>query len=436
MYLEPDMVRAHLLLAAGHQFESGDVQHWWHPERQGVRTHISDDLLFLPYVTARYVKETGDLAVLEEEANYLKDVEIPEGQEDWYGIPELSERREGLYGHCMRALRRAGSRLGSHGLPLMGTGDWNDGMNRVGNKGKGESVWLAEFLAVTAREFGELAREGDKEELFQMADALCEAIETHCWDGDWYIRAFNDEGEKLGSASSQGGCRIDALSQSWAVMAGLNPDRVRRAMDQVYLQLVDERVGIVKLLTPPFDGEGTDPGYIRGYLPGVRENGGQYTHAACWVVMALAKLGQTQRAYRVMDMLLPSRHADSEEKAARYRVEPYVVAADVYGEGVLTGRGGWTWYTGAAAWLNRVAVYELAGLEKRGSRVRLNALLPKEWDQLELRLRLGGSEYHLSAKRDAAQAQLDGQDLADGWVELIDDGRQHQAVFPPRPGEG
>ncbi len=436
MYLEPDMVRAHLLLAAGHQFESGDVQHWWHPERQGVRTHISDDLLFLPYVTARYVKETGDLTILEEEANYLKDVEIPEGQEDWYGIPELSEQREGLYGHCMRALRRAGSRLGSHGLPLMGTGDWNDGMNRVGNKGKGESVWLAEFLAVTAREFGELARESDKEELFQMANALCEAIETHCWDGDWYIRAFNDEGEKLGSASSQGGCRIDALSQSWAVMAGLNPDRVRRAMDQVYLQLVDERVGIVKLLTPPFDGEGTDPGYIRGYLPGVRENGGQYTHAACWVVMALAKLGQTQRAYRVMDMLLPSRHADSEEKAARYRVEPYVVAADVYGEGVLTGRGGWTWYTGAAAWLNRVAVYELAGLEKRGSRVRLNALLPKEWDQMELRLRWGRSEYHLMAQRDAARAQLDGQSMADGWVELIDDGRQHQAVFPPRPGEG
>lgn len=433
MYWEPGMVRAHLLLAAEHQFESGDVQHWWHPERQGVRTHISDDLLFLPYVTAQYVKETGDAGVLEEMAGYLRDVEIPEGQEDWYGIPERSECRESLYAHCMRALRRAGSRLGSHGLPLMGTGDWNDGMNRVGREGRGESVWLAEFLAVTAREFGDLAQESDRAELNRLADGLCSAIETHCWDGNWYIRAFNDRGEKLGSASSQGGCRIDALSQSWAVMAGLNPERVRRAMDQVCLQLVDERAGIVKLLTPPFDGEGTDPGYIKGYLPGVRENGGQYTHAACWVVMALARLGQTQRAYRIMDMLLPSRHADSEEKAAIYRVEPYVAAADVYGEGSLTGRGGWTWYTGAAAWLSRVAIAELAGLQRRGQMVRLNALLPEEWAQLEIRLKVGGSEYHLLACRNATRIQMDGRALETDWVELVDDGGQHQVIFPPRP---
>lgn len=430
--IEPGLVRAHLIECCRHQFESGDVQHWWHPNSAGVRTRISDDLLFLPYVAAQYVLETGDEGVLSEEAPYLRDVEIEDGREDYYGEAGLSDWTESLNDHCLRAIRRA-CRFGPHGLPLMGSGDWNDGMNRVGARGQGESVWLGEFLAATCECYAEICPgEAEKKELLGLRDQMKAAVEEHGWDGQWYRRAFYDDGSPLGSASGEGGCMIDAIAQSWAVMAGLNPARSRQAMDSVWKELVDPAHGIIKLLTPPFDENGRDPGYIRGYPPGVRENGGQYTHAACWVLMAYAQLGDAKRAWQALNMLMPYAHSASSEQAKIYRVEPYVLSGDVYGEPPHAGRGGWTWYTGAASWLCRAAIRYLLGYERRGGRARLNALLPDDWDETSLRVRVGQARYTLTARKGEARISLDGRAVEGEWIDLTDDGAEHQAVFPPR----
>ncbi len=431
LLIEPEMVRRHLILCAAHQFESGDVQHWWHPESTGVRTHISDDLLFLPYVTAEYIQTTEDKSILEAKIPFLKDVPIPDGQEDWYGEAQPSEESASLHEHCLRAIRRA-CRLGQHSLILMGSGDWNDGMNRVGHKGIGESIWLTEFMIVVLEKYAPLCDEKTKEEFSVLASRLREAVELHGWDGKWYRRAYMDDGTMLGSAQSIGGCRIDSLSQSWAVLAGLSRDRVKTAMNEAEKQLIDRESGIIKLLTPPFDGESPDPGYIRGYPPGVRENGGQYTHAACWMVIALAELGLGDKAWEAFFMLLPCTHSDSEEKALTYRVEPYVIAADIYGEAPHIGRGGWTWYTGAAGWMVRAAYVHLMGLKIHGKYATLNALLPLTWDEAGVTLRVGQSTYILTAKRSCGSPLLDGAPLSPEGVALMDDGLVHQAVFPVR----
>ena len=428
---DPDMVRSHLLTCAAHQFESGDVMHWWHPERSGVRTHISDDMLFLPYVTACYTEETDDMAVLDEIIPFLKDVDIPEGREDWYGEAAVSENAASLHEHCLRAIRRA-LRTGEHGLLLMGSGDWNDGMNRVGDKGKGESVWLTEFMIVVMEKYARLCDAETQNHFSETARQLREAVEIHGWDGRWYRRAYTDEGEILGSSETQNGCRIDSLSQSWAVMAHLSRERVKTALAEVDKQLIDREAGVIRLLTPPFDGGDSDPGYIKGYPPGVRENGGQYTHAACWVVMALSELGEADRAWEAFRMLLPCTHSDTREKAELYRVEPYLIAADIYSEAPHTGRGGWTWYTGAAGWMVRVAYVHLMGWRRRGNHVTLNALLPSHWDEVSVHLRFGGAVYTLTARRGCLSPMLDGQPLADTELELIDDGKEHIALFPPR----
>lgn len=413
MHYEPQLAREHILFCAAHQFEDGDVMHWWHPERTGVRTRISDDMLFLPFVTAAYVEYTGDEEILQERVPYLCNVEIPEGREDWYGQAQVSSKEETLREHCMRAIRRA-SLPGEHGLILMGTGDWNDGMNRIGARGRGESVWLTQFLSVVVRRFGRLV--GDKE-LMALSEKLNRVLEQCAWDGKWYLRAYDDEGNPV-----CGGERIDALAQSWAVFSGLQAGRCECAMRAVRERLIDWDAGILRLLAPPFDGEADTVGYIAGYVPGVRENGGQYTHAACWTGFALAELGWVEDAWRALYALMPYSHAQTNEGARRYKVEPYVVAGDVYGEPPHTGRGGWTWYTGAAGWLAQFGLY-LLGYERRGKFASLRALLPREWEEVRLKVRVGASVYTLVSRRGA-------QERAE--VELIDDGEEHLVVFPAR----
>ncbi len=421
----PEVVRAHILQCAAHQFEEGDVQHWWHPPALGVRTRITDDLLFLPYVTAAYVEKTGDDGVLLEHVPYLKGPQIPEGQEDWYGTPKESDFTEPLFEHCLRAIRRV--RLGSHGLPLMGGGDWNDGMNRVGEQ-KGESVWLGFFLCEVLNSFAPLTRKEVADELYALRKELLQNIEQSAWDGDWYLRAWYDNGKPLGSRESLG-CQIDNLAQSWSVLAGANPFRAARAVDSAWNMLYDSQWQLLKLLHPPFDG-GENPGYICGYLPGIRENGGQYSHAVPWMIWALLELGDKKRAWELTQAMLPMNHAKTKQDADRYRVEPYVTVADIYANPDQMGRGGWTWYTGSAAWLYVVTLEKLLGFEKRGDKVRLTPNVPEEWAEYTITCRFGRATYHLTASREIAEPILDGEPLTAGWINFKDDGRIHEARFP------
>ena len=426
---EPGRARAHLLLCAARQFEAGDALHWWHMPMSGVRTRISDDLLFLPWVAAAYVKETGDAGVLDETAPYLEDAEIPADQADIYCEMRPGAAVDTLHEHCMRAFRRAAG-TGGHGLLLMGAGDWNDGMDRVGAAGRGESVWLTQFAIACADAYREVAPvEADRAWLENLARRLRIAVEVHGWDGGWYLRAYDDDGAPLGSGRGAE-CQIDAISQAWAVLAGLDPARCRLAMDAAWERLADERHGLIRLLTPPFDGCGANPGYIRGYPAGVRENGGQYTHGALWLALALIRMGDADRAHRALRMLVPARHADAPEKLQAYRVEPYVMAADVYDRPGMAGRGGWTWYTGAAGWMH-TCVLALLGYERRGNRVRLNALLG-DWPRASLTVPFGASRYRLICEKSAARVTLDGEAIDNDFITMVDDGREHEAVFPAR----
>ena len=424
---DPRRVREHILRCAAHQFEDGDVMHWWHEPYLGVRTRISDDMLFLPYIAAKYVEWTQDAEVLDEQIAYLQNVGIEEGKEDRFCEMQPGSVRESLHRHCMRAFRRA-ARTGSHGLVLMGCGDWNDGMNRVGDKGMGESVWLSQFFCACAAEYAEICtNEEDRNWLLAQAELVKAAVEQYGWDGEWYLRAYTDEGVPLGSSECRE-CRIDAISQAWAVLAGLDDIRCMQAMDAAWKMLADENLGIIRLLTPPFDGE-YDPGYIRGYPKGVRENGAQYTHAACWLLLALIRMGDEERAHRALRMLLPCNHSDTEDKAMRYRVEPYVVAADIC-DGLHAGRGGWTWYTGSASWLYQ-CILALIGFERRGNRVRMCALLG-DWPEVSATVRFGRAKYRLISRKNADQIVLDGKKHELDWIEMTDDGLYHEAVFPAR----
>jgi cellobiose phosphorylase len=403
IHAAPWLAREQLIRCAERQFLQGDVQHWWHPPNgQGVRTHFSDDYLWLPYATCRYVLATGDTGVLNESVHFLEGRELKPEEEAYYDQPQRSAEAASLYEHCVRAIKH-GLRFGAHQLPLMGCGDWNDGMNLVGQKGKGESVWLAWFLYENLQLFSGLARDHNDEVFANVctgqATLLRDNIEANAWDGAWYRRAYFDDGTPLGSADNDE-CQIDSISQSWAVISnGGDPVRARQAMAAVNQRLVKRDAQLIQLLDPPFDKSDLEPGYIKGYVPGVRENGGQYTHAAIWTTTAFAMMGDRERAWELFAMLNPINHGSTSEEIERYKVEPYVMCADIYGAPPHTGRGGWTWYTGAAGWMYRLTVETLLGLQQEADHLRIAPCIPAHWESYQIHYRYRDTMYHITIKR-------------------------------------
>ncbi|BBH22331.1 glycosyl transferase [Paenibacillus baekrokdamisoli] len=447
LHSRPDITRAQILLNAGHQYEEGDVQHWWHEEtHRGIRTRFSDDLLWLPYAVVRYLEHTEDESILEEIAPYLHSESLGEDEHERYEPTVLSEQSGTILDHCIRALDRS-LRFGEHGLPLMGVGDWNDGMSLIGPKGRGESVWLGWFLGDILRGFADLCEHLGKHELAdhyriirgQLANSLNEAG----WDGQWYRRAFTDGGQWLGSIHNEE-CRIDSIAQSWSVISGMAPeDRALQAMRSFDRELVDRSLAVAHILTPPFDKTDPSPGYIQGYPPGIRENGGQYTHGVIWSIIAWCGLGDGDKAFELFHMFNPIMHTKTSAEVRKYVGEPYVMAADVYTEEPHKGHAGWTWYTGASGWMYQAGIEWILGLRRRGKRLFIKPCIPTEWPEFSVSYRYGDTEYHITVKNpshkssgqsmltiDEVEMEMDKNSTEDGpFVRLEDDHQVHRVVL-------
>ncbi len=437
LWSAPQLAREQILRAAAHQFVEGDAQHWWHPPTgAGVRTQFSDDYLWLPFVAQHYIVTTGDAQLLDERAEFITAPSLDASQHEMFSQPQPSGESASVYEHCTRAIDRALGRFGAHGLPLMGIGDWNDGMNRIGSEGKGESVWVGWFLFDLLLKFADMAQARDDVEhahtYRSRAEQLKRALNEQAWDGAWYRRAYFDDGTPLGSKENDE-CQIDSIAQTWAIISGAgDDDKSTQAMQAVEQHLIDDAQRIIRLLTPPFDAGKLDPGYIKGYPPGIRENGAQYTHAATWVVLAYALRGDGERAMQLWHMLNPINHTLTAEDVARYKVEPYVLVADVYSHPQHVGRGGWTWYTGSASWLYRIALEHMLGMQRRGDTLSIAPCIPREWKQYQITYRVGTTTYAITVEnpngvnRGVARIEVDGDAVE--AIRLRDDGATHRVT--------